>query len=516
MNSSWIIDLLNEIEFSFPVSDWRAAGIRIWPFLRTTLGYKLCFVNENAPERTDVQSRFKLAAQQVLALARGTARYFHAQQVDRRHNAEPLGKVDAAFLSDGVSYSNVGGVWYERFCDPLISCLEKQRLRSFLLCPLHSYFVPRRSPSKFIQPHLDLLTLKAFAASRFEAEIKQELRGYEECRQLMVRKGSPVNLPAPSTVGSQALRIRYLADFYKHILTRVQPSVGFCVSYYWSGGMAFSLACRELEIPSVDLQHGVQGELHFAYGRWCRLPEAGYELLPTVFWCWTQSEERAIRAWSRRFEKWHRPFVGGNPWLAQWSDGKHGFAAEYDQGIRSLMEPGRRQILVTLQPARTKPLTLQPLLEAVGRSPEEWQWWIRLHPCMEQERDKIRSAFASRTGRECRVDGATDVPLCALLRHMDVHVTHSSSAVLEAEAFGVPSVVISTYGAELFPDQVSSGWAQVGLQSEEIGEAIHCQLQRHNRYERSRLTINGFDFKAMLAAVRGSLSDRYDFARSGA
>ena len=91
--------------------------------------------------------------------------------------------------------------------------------------------------------------------------------------------------------------------------------MGFVVTYYGSIGMAFDLACREFGIPSFDIQHGVQGSLHAAYGRWLRLPVNGYELLPSFFLCWSQKEKSVIEEWSNKFSKWHRPLVHGNLYL---------------------------------------------------------------------------------------------------------------------------------------------------------------------------------------------------------
>lgn len=76
------------------------------------------------------------------------------------------------------------------------------------------------------------------------------------------------------------------------------------------------------------------------------------------------------------------------------------------------------------------------------------------------------------------LDMATDAPLYALLRHSDVHVTHSSSTVIEAEVFGVPSVIFSAYGAEFFPEQIAAGWALVA-EADHVVQAITQQLSTH-------------------------------------
>ena len=54
------------------------------------------------------------------------------------------------------------------------------------------------------------------------------------------------------------------------------------------------------------------------------------------------------------------------------------------------------------------------------------------------------------------------LPLYALLRAADVHVTYSSSTVVEAEAFGIGSVLLGRYGAEFMvsnDERLQRKWA---------------------------------------------------------
>jgi hypothetical protein len=93
------------------------------------------------------------------------------------------------------------------------------------------------------------------------------------------------------------------------------------------------------------------------------------------------------------------------------------------------------------------------------------------------ERAAVRDLFARTGVADAELELATDLPLYALLRHLDLHLTHSSSTVVEAELFGVPSVVISEYGAEFFSDQIASGWALTALTDRAILAAVARQLE---------------------------------------
>ena len=57
------------------------------------------------------------------------------------------------------------------------------------------------------------------------------------------------------------------------------------------------------------------------------------------------------------------------------------------------------------------------------------------------------------------IENASKLPLPSLLRFMNVHITESSSVVIEAEQFGVPSIVINKISKEYYKNQISSGYA---------------------------------------------------------
>jgi hypothetical protein len=62
-----------------------------------------------------------------------------------------------------------------------------------------------------------------------------------------------------------------------------------------------------------------------------------------------------------------------------------------------------------------------------------------------------------------------------------VHVTHSSSTVLEAAALGVPSVITSAFGAEQYPRQVREGMA-ITAGIHELTEAVRKAARRRGSW----------------------------------
>lgn len=482
MNSAAIMDLINDLEERFDVDRWTVGALDVWPILRVRLAYDLLMAHQTKPAS---------ARKPVVALASrlaGVGKFLYAFLADRRKNAWPQGHADVVLVSDGVSFARIGPSWYERFCDPLSAKLAQRGLTSLLISPSHEYRIPRHTASVFIQPALDAVLIAGRVWSSFSRSTFSDtlLREYPEYRDYVRFKRVKIEPSDLGKVGQLAADVCRLSRLYERILKRVTPSIVGVVSYYGVEGMAVNLACRKLGIPSMDLQHGAQGNLHFAYARWHKVPRTGYSLLPSLFWCWSESDAETITKWASG--GWHQAVVGGNLLLNEWRESGGHLVSGFDRAMTAAAaeRPRSENILVTLQFALSDEEALGPLIAGMRSSPPHWRWWLRLHPCMLKDRAYIKKMVAKNGLSDVEVDRATDLPLYALLRHMDVHVTHSSSTVIEAELFGVPSVIIADYGAEFFSDQISSGWARAAYKSEDIVAAVAGQLQARAELQRTK------------------------------
>ena len=89
---------------------------------------------------------------------------------------------------------------------------------------------------------------------------------------------------------------------------------------------------------------------------------------------------------------------------------------------------------------------------------------------------------------------------------MTVHVTHSSSTVLEANEFGIRSVICSRYGQALFPNQEKEGVLVHAETYEELLVAIDTQRRLKGAME--RITVHGAEqVKASERALEQLLMD---------
>lgn len=454
--------IINDVEENFPVHEWTIDGIHIWPLIRLSLSSSLHRDN-SGNESTKNKTGFKYLREMksIIKSLYGTA---SAALHDPKQNSHfNDGQADVVFLVHSRSRILLEDKWYIKNCDPFVEEFERLGLRTFTLeyAPDYHYKVPRYNSSMYIQMQLDWVRIKNHF-QRTKTKLAVEMKDYEEFVQYL--ENQDILVPAVQEICKNVVYIRRLAHYYKNILSRLNARLGMAIYYYGSQGMAFNLACEELGIPSVDIQHGVQGEMHRAYGRWLSVPRHGYELLPEYFWCWSNSEAGIIQEWSDKNEGPHQAIAGGNLWLNEWKKGDNQLLKNYIEKI-SPATGDPIQVLVTLQPDRYLP---DFLVEAIKQSSSGIKWWVRLHPRMLSEREHVRNKLESEGMNNVSLDEATNLPLHALLSVADIHVTEWSSTVLEAKSFGVKSIILHEIGKEVFKDELKSELVTTAFTKEEI------------------------------------------------
>lgn len=509
MKSSDFIELINEIENKIPVDKWVINGISIWPLVRIQLYFDLFYgyvsdssdgKNKNLPVLQNLS--------RALKVIQGTAKYYYGYFGDKSHNSRPNSPADVVFLSSGVNRLFLGDSWYDKFFDPLIEHLREMKRFPLMMELSHEYHVPRHSPSIFIQPHLDRIAIRNLFLARKGSCCEENLMKFSDIAGILKEKKLNIGIPDLTEIRRQVVLIHAYSEYFKTILRRVKPLLGFTVCYFSLSGMAFNRACRELGITSVEMQHGVQDDHHPAYARWNRIPISGYDMLPARFWCWSQSEANAIDKWNKSVSQWHRPIVGGNPWVEVWQSGEADFISYYDQKVKKIKhaQNSSLHVLLTLQAGLSDFGNVENIIQSIKRTQYSWRWWIRLHPTALRDKDKIKTMLTQNNISEVEIEGATTLPLYSLLRNVDVHITYSSATIIEAESFGVPSVVTSEYGSEFFPDQIAEGWVLKAYTSEEIIKAIQFQADRKGLLKQSRSgkSILG---KNAISAINGLIEE---------
>ncbi len=477
MNRREIMELINEIEETFPVDTWVVDDIHVWPLIRIPLAmnlYALSSSGATVVPQNALGSRLK----QIPSYLAGWLRQYLSSVSDFSGNQKRTSDADVFVFNHTTCRFLLNNAWYDVFCGPLQEKLDDLDLTSiiFEFAPRYEYRIPRYQKSSYIQNGID--ATKIIGKLIPTPSLPYRLDKYPEVCELILRKSGIKNSTIPQLL-KQTYRIKRLAFFWEKKLRVVNPQIVFMVTYYGDLGMALNLACSWLGISSVDIQHGVQGDYHVAYGRWMNVPNTGYELLPNIFWCWSEDEKNAIEHWNSSCPDRHWAVIGGNPWLNMWLDDNNNIVKQYDRILYEQMHDMEEQmnILYTLQPGYDPP---EWFLEYIISAPPTWKWWVRLHPGMSYEKERIKGLFTRCYPARIDIDNATIMPLPALLRHVSLHITQFSTTVIEAAEFGVPSIILDKDATLIYSKLIESGHAKYAGDDRSLKESIDFYIVNKN------------------------------------
>ncbi len=497
MLTTEIMDLVNELEENFPVDQWVVDGIHVWPLIRMDFSYRLIFhfnFPVNPYNGSNKLNHLRKYGSYAVQKAKPLLKYFYSYCKDFTKNDFLKTQADLLFRNDGATYCLLNEKFYDKFCDPLIEQFKYFKINGHMLTADSKFNIPRYTPSKFIHPHLELTKVKRKILSRRLKLISVCMNDLDKMVAFLHKKNIPLEIMTLNEILVHVYLLRLQESFFRMILEHVKPLITFQICYYSITGWAFNLASRDYGIPCVDIQHGRQGPLHPAYGRWRKVPATGYELLPSIFWNWDNDDKDTINSWNQDVTQFHKPLVGGylfeNKWL---SPAKDELVDMYDKQIHQIKNNQNEFIHVLYTLSGYEEIQY---LDRIFTMFADWKGkvfiWARTHPCFMHQKKQLHQLLKEKGILNINTEQASCFPLFALLRHMDVHITGCSSTVIEAENFGIPSVVIDAYGKEFFQEQQKSGIAISINSFEELISAIELQYRKKSIFrKRIRETDKG-------------------------
>lgn len=476
------MNYINKLEEEYPVDKWTIADVHIWPLLRFSITNYLHDYEEKTAIQNNKMKFYKLKI--LFNIVKGLFQYLYACIKDLQHKAE-LTEADVIILGFSVDrvFYTPQKKWYDFLRDPFVEKFNMNGIKSLLLelSPQNIYKIPRYSKSHFIQPTLDLILVKS-KVNRNVKDTNMILPLYDNFMN-RIKKDYPGICPSIelNKLVERVEIIRKIANYFEKIITKTHASMGMVVCYYGDTGMAFNLACRRAGINSVDIQHGIAGELHRAYGRWAKVPREGYELLPAVFWCWSDYEKQSINRWNSNCDGFHSALEGKNLWIEKWKSSDNDFVSFYNKKFNKYKQQASKHILLTLSNGYDCP---EFVLDTIRNSPPFWKWWIRLHPTMVKNSKEKCVRILSNSG--CSIEDinfATEIPLMTLLKNVDVHVTGWSAVVYDALPFGVPSIVVHENGEKLFKNEIERDLVTVAYSQKALVRNIEKAKQKQEILE---------------------------------
>lgn len=218
--------------------------------------------------------------------------------------------------------------------------------------------------------------------------------------------------------------------------------------------MAATLAAKRTGVITVDLQHGMQNNIHSAYTNWNHVPAQPYGLIPDFFWSWGVNDAKKLMDNNAAFRKYSKTVVGGNLWYNIWHDKNDLQVTLPHNALKKAPESG--SIAVTLQHGSTN--FADRLIEMIKTCSTDWFWMIRMHPATpQQEKDRITGLLDGINQENIDYRTSSTIALYALLGNCDIHITGHSTSALEALGFGVPTITVTENGACAFKEFIENG-----------------------------------------------------------
>ncbi len=437
-----IKNIILTIENKYPVDCWIVNGIHVWPYIRIKI-YFLLLTNPNSLEKKELrptgeesnkQKKSKLLLKAINSYVKNEFFFMGLKQKK------------IIFFGSHIHRVLHGKEHFNRFFDSMVSYHE---LENDVYMVEHQRVYSSNFNNQAILPLEKLL-----ANYKIIAKLKSKFSTYNESQIILDNYEDFLNFLKREIKNSETLnvkskdldvwtkKIKNLSFFYDRMFKIVQPDKIMFPGYYgWDNLYAAVYTANKLKIKTIDFQHGPQTNVHMAFSSWTKIPASGYEIMPIEYWNWDENSKKNIEVWSQKTTYIKAKNVG-QPYLEYWK-------------LRnSNLDSNKKTILYSLQ---LMPLAIM-FTEAIAFVIQDSRlfWEIRLHPRNEfsiEEIEKHLERFGVDKSKY-NIHNAREIPLPEIMSKTAIHVTAFSGSLIEAKMMGVPSIIISSIGKEIYEDYI--------------------------------------------------------------
>lgn len=433
MNREEVLKIILKLENDYDVNQLKIGeNIDIWPFLRVQLlliWFGNTRKNDFETKRLSMVSRVKKIVTHLLLLP-------NQLRVLSKLKDKQVGTL---FVGSNSHHVVVDGKSQNRFYCHFFKKMEATKLP-------YIYLNLSEGVVKINSENLNIVSLQSYYILKNKLNRKSICNpGVESILIDLIEEFAKLagisNAKIKNALDKRLLLFKANADLYNKITSTIAIEKIMILCYYDSAMMPLIHYGNKYNIPTIDMQHGGQGEQHLAYARFTKIPNHGYNILPKYFWLWDKDSELTIHEWQRE-QTYHKTIVGGNPWLL------------YNKSIALPdTKDSRRIILYTMQFATIEP----ELHELIKNTSSSYHWQLKPHPRWTAELDLIRNVLREEldNGKVTILD--SDLNLISLLQNCFVHVSKYSGSIIEAEQIGKFSIIIDPIGIESFTQIIDNG-----------------------------------------------------------
>lgn len=410
MNLNKFIEKIRKVESEVNIENITLNDVNIWPIYRLKIYQKYI--------KKKITTSFLLSKFFNYFLEFITSLFLYIKNPLREKDVDVI-----YFTRSSESQDIVSKKLFNRYSDTYQYLYSKNKkiqvIESF---DFKSHLKGERTNNKIVYIHF-LLVIEKFKFYLLSILKKRDLE------LVSLKKSINKHFKFQLDIKNDIFWILHLSKFYEKIIKKFNCKQVLFVCFYRPEAMAICLACKRLNIESIEYQHGIQNDNHPMYSNWTKLPKEGFWLLPSNFWMWEKIFAKRIIKWSKG-SKYHNVFVGGNLWI----DYQKSFLARSKNTILVQKTINRYRILVSLQGDNYLP---KFLLDFIKKYANEFDWIFRDHP-------RIPISTKNRNILEkyslLNINLSSNCSLYELFKFVNIHITGFSSVGYEASKFNIKTI----------------------------------------------------------------------------
>jgi hypothetical protein len=464
-------ELIEVLEQKFSTNTLRYKGHSIWPLFRMSLLYYGLQQTENPvvlPSRSYSSKNFKAKLGDVLSslinLRNEYSLYVDFKRKTKQLNiSEEIGyaKVDVLFFYyQSHRNQNIDGLFSNNFLDPLYQeikmhykCLILEEINNPDTIKLPPYF-----PSVNVSRRLKKAELKNAVAKvtdnlllLFSLKKSETVECFGELQKLLPQELQNTVFASDEFLRNQMEKILTYKETLVAVFAKLQPKVLVQTSYYHTLGMAINLACVQLNIKTVEMQHGVLEPM--AFWNFNKQQINKFTLLPKYFWLFDLDSCALVREW---LTDGNKVILGGNVWMHKMLKNNN-VNDELQSSFLQVTSSYKHCVLLSMQPHPF--LELPSFIFDFMKERQDVLWLIRVHPrTMHADMPQITAWMKEKGLSNYELELSNKLPLPFLVQHIKINITKFSSVVFDSALANVPTVFIDQYAQDIFSRDYKILW----------------------------------------------------------
>ena len=455
-----IVNIISKTEKKFPVHKLVYKNVRIWPLIKVDFNFQLITNNsESISNSLPSKKNWKQKLGDVYAayqIYKQTKMTFREELLKTTSNYNPLPNTPYIFITFSTFRSNtINDLLFDSQYDTFLSTVNDPNN----FCALEFTLVKSTNKKALSQSHnISILSAKADLQMK-KSKIWKYLLILLGLRRFFKNKKTQDEFISflkkediscvfnPQYFEDQIEHILHLKNELKKLYKKIKPKYVICPAYFNHESFASTLACNELGIKTIEMQHGVYAQPVYCY--YGHIPKEGYELLPNFFLSWDELQANSINDWAKKTLR-HKAFRYGLNGLSFWLKNKTLLTNKHLLELNNLLsQKDKIKIIFTISDSIDEKLP-----KLIQKTQTNCFWFIRNHP-RAQNAPFIIEFIKKMKDLNCsnfEIENTTNAPLYPLLWEMDYHLTMISSVVCEAFQINLPSIIINESGKHLFYD----------------------------------------------------------------